>query len=230
MINIVEKVMQLSDSFHLKISAIKLCGLKIKKVDLEELYLLLYEYQKRPENRQLYKQDMKLVDLGCWTGLVSLLMNEAKGECNGVVYSVDDFVRDEPSAMKDVAKYINIYNVLEGNYANYGVSGIIQIINKSFKEASTLFKNESLDVLFINYSHKYQDVLNDIDTWYHKVKVGGLICGHGCTVLDINTDNLDPNVPNPFNLNIGLIKAIKERFPQVKKTSKGSSIWYTYKT
>jgi hypothetical protein len=40
------------------------------------------------------------------------------------------------------------------------------------------FANFSVDLIFIDASHDYQSVLNDIILWLPKVRKGGFICGH----------------------------------------------------
>ena len=44
--------------------------------------------------------------------------------------------------------------------------------------ASRLFADNSLDVVFIDANHSYETVLEDIKVWYPKVRKGGVISGH----------------------------------------------------
>ena len=44
--------------------------------------------------------------------------------------------------------------------------------------ASKLYKDESLDFVFIDADHTYEAVLNDIHHWFPKVKRGGHMGGH----------------------------------------------------
>lgn len=46
------------------------------------------------------------------------------------------------------------------------------------KEAAPLFRNSELDFVYIDGNHDYSFVLEDLDLWYPKVKVGGIIGGH----------------------------------------------------
>jgi predicted O-methyltransferase YrrM len=44
-----------------------------------------------------------------------------------------------------------------------------------------MYKDRSLDFVFIDGSHEYEDVKEDIYHWYPKVKKGGIIAGHDYT-------------------------------------------------
>jgi predicted O-methyltransferase YrrM len=44
-------------------------------------------------------------------------------------------------------------------------------------EAVKLYEDESLDFVFIDASHEYEDVKDDITHWMLKVKDGGIISG-----------------------------------------------------
>lgn len=43
----------------------------------------------------------------------------------------------------------------------------------AFRNLDILF-----DVIYIDGSHKYEDVLQDLQRWYSKLKINGFICGH----------------------------------------------------
>lgn len=49
---------------------------------------------------------------------------------------------------------------------------------KNCDECVELFADESLDAVYIDELHYYEDVKKDIINWLPKVKRGGLICGH----------------------------------------------------
>lgn len=53
-----------------------------------------------------------------------------------------------------------------------------KLIRKLSKDACRDFADESLDFVFIDASHEFEDCYNDIINWYPKVKKNGVIMGH----------------------------------------------------
>jgi hypothetical protein len=45
-------------------------------------------------------------------------------------------------------------------------------------EASTMFRNQELDFVFVDGDHRGRAPLEDIVAWFPKVKVGGVLAGH----------------------------------------------------
>jgi cephalosporin hydroxylase len=58
------------------------------------------------------------------------------------------------------------------------VNHVINPIRTTSLEASKLYPNRSLDFVFIDAAHDYENVKADIEAWYPKVKIGGYIGGH----------------------------------------------------
>lgn len=54
----------------------------------------------------------------------------------------------------------------------------IKKIKLSSEDASNLFKDESLDFVYIDAAHDYENVKKDILCWLPKVKPNGIIAGH----------------------------------------------------
>lgn len=53
-----------------------------------------------------------------------------------------------------------------------------ELIRKTSMDAVKLFDNETLDFVFIDGAHDYEHVKEDIEAWYKKVRVGGIVAGH----------------------------------------------------
>jgi len=53
-----------------------------------------------------------------------------------------------------------------------------KILHKTSKKASKLFKDNELDFIYIDANHSYHGCKEDIELWYPKVKVNGILAGH----------------------------------------------------
>ncbi len=83
------------------------------------------------------------------------------------------------------------------NLERYELSKSIQYLESDSVSAAKAFPDNSVDFLFIDASHDYESVRDDIAAWYPKVKLGGIIAGH--------------DYANEFQ---GVIRAVKEAFPE----------------
>jgi len=57
-------------------------------------------------------------------------------------------------------------------------------------EAAKMFKDNALDLIFIDADHKYESVKEDIIAWLPKVRKGGILSGHDYD----GEDNMHPGV------------------------------------
>jgi predicted O-methyltransferase YrrM len=118
------------------------------------------------------------VELGVWKGhSISYLAKLLKDKKDIKVYAVDIFEKwDKNESVKEDVKYINqIYNT---NLKNAGVREIISDIKSISWDAANLFKDNSIDFVFIDADHSYESVTKDINSWLPKIKKGGIISGH----------------------------------------------------
>lgn len=68
------------------------------------------------------------------------------------------------------------------------------MVRASSEVASSMFEDNSLDFVYIDANHAYDYVVQDINLWYPKVKIGGYLCGHDYIDLDwFNDPNFDTN-------------------------------------
>ena len=61
------------------------------------------------------------------------------------------------------------------------VEDVINPIKLLSVEAAELYENESLDFIFLDASHDYESVKEDLNVWYPKLKKTGIIAGHDYT-------------------------------------------------
>lgn len=128
-----------------------------------------------------FQNNSHFVEVGAWKGRSAAFMaveiiNSGYNIKFDVVDTWDGSVEHQEY---DVIRKDELYNEFLKNTEK--VSHIINPIRKSSLEASKLYEDESLDFVFIDASHEYEDVKADIEAWFPKVKKGGIIAGHDYT-------------------------------------------------
>jgi hypothetical protein len=78
--------------------------------------------------------------------------------------------KDEKEAFD--ALFLGVSYGMSSNYKGRGT-----LIRMSSNKASQIFRDKSVDVVYIDGNHQYQDVLSDLEIWAPKVSEGGLLLG-----------------------------------------------------
>jgi hypothetical protein len=141
-----------------------------------------------------------IVEIGSWKGRSTLALLNG---CHGPVYAVDTFKGspEEQEGPHQEAVTGDIYSIFLRNVGNFK-----NVIPLQMTSEEAVNKVPPVDMAFVDGSHRYEDVKQDIELWRPKARK--LICGH------------DYNWPD-------VAKAVDEAFEpdQIKLTG---SIWYRY--
>lgn len=138
----------------------------------------------------LFPSGSKFVEVGCWKGKSASYMavEIANSGKNIDFYCVDHWLGGPDHKGWDVLP--NLYNIWKKNMEplqDYFIE-----MKMSSIEASKQFDDASLDFVFVDASHEYEDVKLDIEHWMPKMKVGGIIAGHdyvrGCPGVRLAVD------------------------------------------
>lgn len=127
------------------------------------------------------EDNSKFVEVGVWKGhsisyavVESIIKNKKIN-----FYAVDSFEGSpgEPTIMNDRSV---VNGSLFDDYSMYTspIKDYITTIKAYSVEAAQQFEDKSLDFVFIDASHKYENVKADILAWLPKIKKGGFIGGH----------------------------------------------------
>jgi hypothetical protein len=89
------------------------------------------------------------------------------------------------------------------------------VLREFSEKAATFFKDELFDFIYIDANHSEAAVTKDLETWYPKVKIGGIFAGHD--YLNKKTDKHDfgveTAVDNFARLHAKHVNATQESFP-----------------
>ena len=108
------------------------------------------------------------IEVGVFHGMSMyfLLNNIREAKKNIMVYGVDHFCNQSEGLIDEVNQNLSPF----GNR--------YKLIARSSKEASFEFASRSIDFVFIDAGHYYEDIITDIRSWLPKIKDGGVIAGH----------------------------------------------------
>lgn len=114
------------------------------------------------------KEMNSIVEIGSWYGKSThaLLSN-----CLGVVYAVDHF--QGSVALNDAT---HGRSGREEFFKNVGHFTNLKLLEMPSREAAKLFKDKSVDMVFIDAGHLYEEFCEDVTLWLPKVRK--VICGH----------------------------------------------------
>jgi predicted O-methyltransferase YrrM len=116
-----------------------------------------------------------IVELGTYSGLSYFTFCQAmlENDIDGTAYAVDTWEGDEHTGDYGDKIFRQVDDHVRDHYR-----GISYLLRMRFDEAGNHFDDESIDLLHIDGLHTYDAVKEDFETWYPKVKPGGIILFH----------------------------------------------------
>jgi len=116
------------------------------------------------------------VEIGVWKGGSTAYMGvEILNSGKKIIYhAIDSF--EGSIEIGDVKDWL--YDETSKNLKPLTDIGIVKLIKSFSLDAVNNYEDESIDFCFIDGSHEYEDVKQDIIQWLKKVKRGGILAGH----------------------------------------------------
>jgi len=146
-----------------------------------------------------------VIEVGSWKGRSTHALLSG---CNGTVHAVDHFIgsRSTKDPTNKLAKECDVYAEFMKNVGHFDNLEVFK--NNSLNAASYFVEeNKSADMIFIDASHKYDDVCADIKAWLPLANK--VLCGHDWDHLYVR-------------------KAVKDMLPGYEiRHVEGGTIWYT---
>jgi hypothetical protein len=153
--------------------------------------------------------DAHFVEVGSWQGKSSAFLAVEIVNCNKKIQ------------MDCVDSWEDVWMGTSGPYSEYkgqevfdnfikNMSTVVGLLNFRYirqrsVDAAAAYQDKSLDLVFIDASHDYDNVHADITCWLPKIKSGGVISGHDWNFTEVK-------------------RAVTDLIPCVK--SHGNTIWF----
>jgi hypothetical protein len=155
---------------------------------------------------------MRIAEVGAYKGKSTSFMAQ-KIKQRGIhvtFYAIDHWLGS--SEHQHLADVRSLFQIFTQNMTECGLTEYVVPVRKPSVEAARLFADGSLDLVFIDAGHSFEDVKQDIQAWLPKVKPGGILGG-------------DDYHPKSWP---GVVKAVDEAFgASVQKDFLPA--WYIYK-
>ena len=156
-------------------------------------------------------KDAQIVEIGAFMGKSTIFLCQKAAELKRddiIINTVDHFQGSAEHAEIVAGLGKPLEDIFRNNIKLAGYEKRIRIFAMESVVAANHFDPDSLDFVFIDGSHKYEDVLTDIKAWLPKVKNdGGMLSG----------DDWSPGWP-------GVQQAVKDIF--VDQYSVQNRVWY----
>jgi hypothetical protein len=123
-----------------------------------------------------FNDNSVFIEIGSWKGKSSAYMATeiANSNKNITFICIDTWLGSEEH--QNNKELNNLYGIFLSNMQS--LKEHYQHLRMSSLDAAKLFPNESIDFVFIDASHEYEDVKADILAWIPKIKSGGILAGH----------------------------------------------------
>jgi predicted O-methyltransferase YrrM len=118
------------------------------------------------------------IEIGSWKGQSAILMATLIANMNKNIkfFCVDTWEGSEEHKNDNDIVNQNLFDIFNKNIEPY--KEYIQPIRNTSLKAASMFPDEYFDFIFIDAAHDYENVKNDINAWYPKLKKGGTFAGH----------------------------------------------------
>ena len=150
---------------------------------------------------------MVVAEIGCFEGETTLEYIDIVREMKGHVYVLDWMCGSETGTFNTKEKNHGFKSKqkdrdgqrqrLEKNLKEYIDIGMVTVLDGPSGDLINSIPNRSLDVCFIDADHRYHSVYRDIDLCIHKVKFGGILCGHDCEPF-LPIKFIGPKIPTEY--------------------------------
>lgn len=179
----------------------------------------------------------RVLEVGSWKGWSTQVIATIIKPHHGHIFAVDNWRGSDGDWNVQAAKDHDIFSIFRYNMTQLNLMDIIHPLVMNSMDAAAIFKDNSVDMIFIDANHRYTYTHDDITEWGKKLKEGGVICGHDCEryytqltpgekqQVDSNPEtDVIPGIGHP-----GVIKAVYDIYGEDYIIYPGSRVWYHLK-
>lgn len=131
-----------------------------------------------------------IIEIGCFKGRSTAVMMPIALKNNCQYFVIDNFAGGiDPLTEASKIQRKEGAKVMATFMANMKAIGINRSDYSLYKSdsiaASVYFPDNSIDMVFIDGDHAYESIKKDIETYWQKLKIGGILSGHDFQNKDV---------------------------------------------
>ncbi len=124
-----------------------------------------------------------IVEIGSWKGKSTVCLGLGSMFGNRTrIFAVDP--HDSMGVPNNLKEQNTTFHEFKMNISKNNIESIVVPMVKTSIEASKLFANSSVELIFVDGSHDYESVKLDFKSWFPKVMQGGIIAFHDSASTD----------------------------------------------
>ncbi len=183
--------------------------------------------------QKILKDNVIIAEIGSWKGMSTAVMAKTVADFHGKVFAIDHWKGSEGVPEHQQSKTSDMLSVFRYNMKALNLSNYIFPLVMTSEIASSIYQDNSLDMVFIDADHRYKYIKQDIELWLPKVKSRGIIAGHDCegryTTFGKFRRVVDAHLDEDVIVGIchaGVVKALYDIFGNDYNTEPDSSVWW----
>ena len=136
------------------------------------------KFNTRNELIEVLPKEMKIVEIGVFKGDFSKLIFQNMNPSELILVDIFEGYMGSGDKNGDNMEYVMLEAEYDKLKKHFNENKNVKIIKSKSNDFLSSIEDESLDMVYIDASHEYEDVVIDLKISYKKVREGGFICGH----------------------------------------------------
>ncbi len=126
------------------------------------------------------REEIIVAEIGSWKGMSTAVIAKTVKPFNGTVFAIDHWQGSIGVPEHKQAETNDMLTNFRHNMKSLGLEDTVHPMVMDSVTASSIFRDNSLDMVFIDADHRYSHIKQDIELWLPKLKPYGIISGHDC--------------------------------------------------
>ena len=115
--------------------------------------------------QMVLKDNIIVAEVGSWKGMSTSIIAKAIKPFNGKVFAIDHWQGSTEVPEHKQAETNDMLSLFRHNIEAMGVSNVVFPMVMDSATASLIFKDDSLNLIFIDADHRYSHIKADIEMW-----------------------------------------------------------------